>query len=55
MSIDLKNQKCQACSGNTPTREENQISELCAADGGTATKVMSPSERSLKALPACPG
>ena len=30
MSIDLKNQKCQACSGNTPTLDENQISEHLA-------------------------
>ena len=25
MSIDLKNEKCQACSGNTPTFDEKQI------------------------------
>ena len=30
MSSDLKNQKCQACSGNTPTFDENQISEYLA-------------------------
>ena len=30
MSIDLKNQKCQACSGDTPTFDENQISEHLA-------------------------
>ena len=27
MSIDLKNQKCQACSGNTPTFDEKEISK----------------------------
>ena len=30
MSIDLKNQKCQACSGNTPILNEMQISENLA-------------------------
>ena len=30
MSIDLNNQKCQACSGNTPVLNENQISEYLA-------------------------
>ena len=30
MSTDLKNQKCQACSGNTPAFDENQISEHLA-------------------------
>ena len=30
MSIDLKNQKCQACSGNTPTFDEKQIIEHLA-------------------------
>ena len=30
MSIDLKNQKCQACSGNTATFDENQIIEHLA-------------------------
>ena len=30
MIIDLKNQKCQACAGNTPTFDENQISEHLA-------------------------
>ena len=30
MSIDLKNQKCQACSGNTPVLNEKQISEYLA-------------------------
>ena len=28
MSKDLKNQKCQACSGNTPVFNEMQISEI---------------------------
>ena len=27
MNLILKNQKCQACSGNTPKFDENQISE----------------------------
>ena len=27
MNIDLKNQKCQACSGNTPKFDEKQISD----------------------------
>ena len=27
MNIDLKYQKCQSCSGNTPTFDEKQISE----------------------------
>ena len=27
MNIDLKNQKCQACSGNTPKFNEKQISD----------------------------
>ena len=27
MNIDLKNQKCQACSGNTPRFNEKQISD----------------------------
>ena len=30
MNIDLKNQKCQACSGNTPILNEMQISENLA-------------------------
>ena len=30
MNIDLKNQKCQACSGNTPVLDEIQISENLA-------------------------
>ena len=30
MNIDLKNQKCQACSGNTPMLNEIQISENLA-------------------------
>ena len=30
MSHDLKNQKCQACSGNTPVLNENEISEHLA-------------------------
>ena len=30
MSIDLKNQKCQACSGNTSTFDEKQIIEHLA-------------------------
>ena len=30
MNIDLKNQKCQACSGNTPILNEIQISENLA-------------------------
>ena len=30
MNIDLKNQKCQACSGNTPVLNEIQISENLA-------------------------
>ena len=30
MSTDLKNQKCQACSGNTPVFNEKQISENLA-------------------------
>lgn len=30
MSINLNNQKCQACSGNTPVLNENQISEYLA-------------------------
>ena len=30
MNIDLKNKKCQACSGNTPTFDEIQISEHLA-------------------------
>ena len=29
-SIDLKNQKCQACSGDTPVFNENQISDHLA-------------------------
>ena len=28
MSINLNNQKCQACSGDTPVFNENQISEM---------------------------
>ena len=27
MTIELKNQKCQACSGNTPKLDEKQISQ----------------------------
>ncbi len=27
MTIELRNQKCQACSGDTPKFDENQISE----------------------------
>ena len=27
MTIELKNQKCQACSGNTPKFDEKQISD----------------------------
>jgi len=30
MNKDLKNQKCQACSGNTPVFNENQISDHLA-------------------------
>ena len=30
MINDLKNQKCQACSGNTPVFNENQISDHLA-------------------------
>ena len=30
MNNDLKNQKCQACSGNTPVLNENQISDHLA-------------------------
>ncbi len=30
MNKDLKNQKCQACSGNTPILNENQISDHLA-------------------------
>ena len=30
MNIDLKNKKCHACSGNTPTFDEFQISEHLA-------------------------
>ena len=27
MNLELKNQKCQACSGNTPKFDEKQISD----------------------------
>ena len=30
MNIDLKNQKCQSCSGKTPVLDEIQISENLA-------------------------
>ncbi len=30
MTNDLKNQKCQACSGNTPVFNESQISDYLA-------------------------
>ena len=30
MNNDLKNQKCQACSGNTPVLNENEISDHLA-------------------------
>ena len=30
MNIDLQNQKCQACTGNTPVLNENQISDHLA-------------------------
>ena len=30
MNVDLKNQKCQACSGNTPVFNDIQISENLA-------------------------
>ena len=31
MNIDLKNQKCQACSGNTPKFDEKQISKYLSS------------------------
>ena len=30
MNVDLKNQNCQSCSGNTPAFDNNQISEHLA-------------------------